>query len=86
MEFSGGVHSKLFQNVREKESLAYSTFSTIEKFKGLLVACSGIDISQREKAEKTITDQLRAIENGDISDYELEATKKPGNGTKVYAR
>lgn len=74
--FGGGVHSKLFQNVREKESLAYSTFSTIEKFKGLLVACSGIDISQREKAEKTITDQLRAIENGDISDYELEATKK----------
>lgn len=50
------------------------------------MACSGIDISQREKAEKTITDQLRAIENGDISDYELEATKKPGNGTKVYAR
>ncbi|HZK27734.1 MAG TPA: pitrilysin family protein [Thermoclostridium sp.] len=72
----GGVQSKLFQNVREKESLAYSTFSTIEKFKGLLVACSGIEISQKERAEKTILEQFKAIEDGNISDHELEATKK----------
>lgn len=72
----GGVQSKLFQNVREKESLAYSAFSTIEKFKGILVAVCGIDISQRERAEKIIAEQFRAIEKGDISDYEIEATKK----------
>lgn len=72
----GGVQSKLFQNVREKESLAYSTFSRLEKFKGLLVACSGIEISAREKAERIIMDQFKAIENGDISDYEMEATKR----------
>ncbi len=45
----GGVHSKLFQNVREKASLAYSAFSTIEKFKGLLVAVCGIEISNRDR-------------------------------------
>lgn len=72
----GGVQSKLFQNVREKESLAYSAFSSIEKFKGLLVACSGIEISAREKAERVIMEQFKAIENGDISDYEIDATKK----------
>ncbi|HEY8421314.1 MAG TPA: pitrilysin family protein [Thermoclostridium sp.] len=72
----GGVQSKLFQNVREKASLAYSTFSSLEKFKGLLVAVSGIEISEREKAEKIIMEQFKAIENGDISDYEMEATKK----------
>lgn len=72
----GGVQSKLFQNVREKESLAYSTFSRLEKFKGLLVACSGIEISEREKAEKVIMEQFKAIEDGGISDYEMEATKK----------
>ncbi len=72
----GGVHSKLFQNVREKESLAYSAFSRLEKFKGLLVICSGIDISQREKAEKIIMEQLKAIQEGSVSDMEMEATKK----------
>jgi len=72
----GGVQSKLFQNVREKESMAYFAFSRLEKFKGLMVVCSGIDISNREKAEKVIMEQLKAIENGDISDFEMDATKK----------
>jgi len=72
----GGVHSKLFQNVREKESLAYSAFSSIERFKGLLVAVSGIEISERERAERVIMEQFRAVENGDISDFEMEASKK----------
>jgi len=71
----GGVQSKLFQNVREKESLSYSAFSSLERFKGLLVAVCGIEISQREKAERIIMNQFKAIENGDISDYEMEATK-----------
>ncbi|NLY18413.1 MAG: insulinase family protein [Clostridiaceae bacterium] len=72
----GGVHSKLFRNVREKESLAYSAFSMLEKYKGLLVACCGIDIANREKAEGIILDQIEAIKKGDISDAEMESTRK----------
>jgi predicted Zn-dependent peptidase len=72
----GGVHSKLFKNVREKESLAYSAFSLLERYKGLLVACSGIEIADREKTEKIILDQIKAINSGDISETEMEATKK----------
>lgn len=72
----GGVHSKLFRNVRERESLAYSAFSVLEKYKGLLVACCGIEIADREKAEKIILDQIEAISRGDISDTEMESTKK----------
>jgi hypothetical protein len=41
-----------------------------------MVVCSGIDISNREKAENVIMEQLKAIENGDISDFEMDATKK----------
>lgn len=72
----GGIQSKLFQNVREKESLAYTTFSRLEKFKSLLVAVSGIEISNRDKAEKVIMEQLDAIRKGQISALEMEATKK----------
>lgn len=43
----GGVHSKLFMNVREKEGLAYYVFSRLEKFKGLMLIGSGIDCDKK---------------------------------------
>lgn len=72
----GGIHSKLFQNVREKASLAYYSYSRLEKFKGLMVVSSGIEVQNRDKALDIILKQLDAIKNGEISDYELEATVK----------
>lgn len=72
----GGVHSKLFQNVREKESLAYYAFSRLEKFKGLMVISSGIEMANREKAAGIILNQLEDIKGGNISDYEYDSTLK----------
>lgn len=72
----GGIHSKLFQNVREKASLAYYAFSRLEKFKGLMVISSGIEIENQEKAKKIIFEQLEEIKSGNISDYEFESTIK----------
>jgi len=72
----GGIHSKLFQNVREKASLAYYAFSRLEKFKGLMVISSGIEIQNRKMAEDIIMDQLKEIENGNITDYEYSSTLK----------
>ena len=72
----GGLHSKLFQNVREKEGLAYYVFSRLERFKGLMVISSGIEVKNKDKALKIIEKQLDDIKNGDISDYEYEASIK----------
>jgi predicted Zn-dependent peptidase len=72
----GGIHSKLFQNVREKASLAYYVFSRIEKFKGLMVVSSGIETENREKAEEIILEQMEEIRKGNISDYEFDSTIK----------
>lgn len=72
----GGIHSKLFQNVREKASLAYYVFSRIEKFKGLMVVSSGIEAENREKAEEIILEQMEEIRKGNISDYEFDSTIK----------
>lgn len=72
----GGMHSKLFQNVREKESLAYYAFSRLEKFKGLMVISSGIEIKNKNKAVGVILKQLDEISNGNISDYEYDSTLK----------
>ena len=72
----GGVHSKLFQNVREKASLAYYVFSRLEKFKGLMVIGSGIEIANRDKALEIIMQQLEELKKGNITDYEFESTIK----------
>lgn len=72
----GGIHSKLFQNVREKESLAYYAFSRLDKFKGLMVISCGIERENKEKAVKIILEQIEAMHKGDITDYELSATLK----------
>ncbi len=72
----GGIHSKLFQNVREKASLAYYAYSRLEKFKGLMVVSSGIEIKNKEKALEIISRQLDDIKQGIISDQEIEATVK----------
>lgn len=72
----GGMHSKLFNNVREKASLAYYAFARLDKFKGLMAISSGIEIEKRDQAQKIILEQLEDIRNGKISDYEYDATLK----------
>ncbi len=72
----GGMHSKLFQNVREKAGLAYYIFAGLEKFKGLMIIGSGIDIKEKERAQTLIMEQMGAIKEGRISDYEFDSTIK----------
>ncbi|KIL44948.1 EF-P 5-aminopentanol modification-associated protein YfmF [Jeotgalibacillus soli] len=68
-------HSKLFINVREKESLAYYASSRIESHKGLILIMSGVDPSKIERASTIINEQIKAIQEGDISDKEFVQTK-----------
>lgn len=72
----GGMHSKLFQNVREKAGLAYFVFASLEKFKGLMMIESGIDIKERDHVKELILKQIEEVQQGNITDYELNATIK----------
>lgn len=73
--FSSSPMSKLFRNVREKLSLAYYCHSIPEPLKGIMVVTSGIDASNRQKAEDEIARQLKAVRECDISDDEINAAK-----------
>lgn len=72
----GGIHSKLFQNVREKASMAYYAYSRLEKFKGLMVVSSGIETGNKDKALDIMLKQLEEIRKGAITEYEMEASVK----------
>lgn len=73
--YGGFSHSKLFINVREKESLAYYAASRLESHKGLLLVMSGIDNNNYDKAVKIIKEQMELMKKGEFSDQEIMQTK-----------
>ena len=64
--------SFLFQNVREKESLAYYAMSRFIDVKSALFIRSGIEIKNYNKALKIIIEQLDLIANGDFTKDNLD--------------
>lgn len=71
-----GVHSKLFNNVREKLSLCYYVASQIDRFKGIMFIDSGVEQKNFKAATDEIERQMEEIRIGNIADFELEASKK----------
>jgi len=72
----GGPNSKLFKNVREKESLAYYITSTIHKYKSLMLVDGGIEFSNFEKTIDIVKEQITEIQNGNFTDEDIEVSKK----------
>lgn len=71
-----GANSMLFQNVREKASLAYSTKSNLVKQKMNIFIRCGIEIENYEKALNIIKEQLENIKSGNFSDEDINNAKK----------
>ena len=71
----GTANSKLFCNVREKQSLCYYCASRYDMQKGILSVDSGVEGENLEKAEKGILKEVADMKRGEITDFEIEATK-----------
>jgi len=74
--FGGSPSSKLFRNVREKMSLCYSCSSSLNFVKGALFVRSGISNENKDKVIGEVLSQFEEIKKGNVSDYELECSKK----------
>lgn len=74
--FGGFPSSKLFINVREKNSLAYYASSQVESQKGLLFVFSGIAPEDYEKARDIIREQMDEMKAGNFTDDEIAEAKK----------
>ncbi len=71
----GTATSKLFQNVREKASLAYTASSNYLKTKNNIFIRCGIEFENYNKAVEIIKEQLSEMSKGNISDEEMENSK-----------
>ncbi|TDP90660.1 putative Zn-dependent peptidase [Halanaerobium saccharolyticum] len=72
----GSTHSKLFQEIREKRSLAYYVSSSIETTKGLLLINSGINAENKEKVIELVKKEIEAVAAGNFSEEEFMRSKK----------
>lgn len=70
-----GANSKLFQNVREKASLAYTCGSNYIKRKQIIVVRAGIEIENYNKALEIINTQLENMKNGKFTDEDIQSAK-----------
>lgn len=71
----GSANSKMFQNVREKASLAYTAGSVYLRQKDNIFIKCGIDIPNYEKTIEIIKEQLQQMENGDFSNEDIDNAK-----------
>lgn len=72
----GFSHSKLFINVREKANLAYYAYSRIDPALALMIVGAGIEFNDYDAARGIIEEQVKAMRQGQISQDEMEFTRK----------
>ena len=66
----------MFQNVREKASLAYTARSNYVRQKNNIYIRCGIEIENYEKALKIIKEQLEEMKKGKFTEEDLQNAKK----------
>lgn len=74
--FGGGTYSRLFMNVREKQSLCYYCAARLTAAKGILTVQSGVETENAERAEKEIRKQLDEMKAGGVTAEDLEKSKR----------
>lgn len=72
----GGPNSKLFKNVREKESLAYYIGSTVFKYKAIMLVDGGIEFDNFDKTVEIVRKQIEELQEGKFTEKDIELSKK----------
>ena len=71
----GTANSKMFQNVREKNSLAYTASSSYIRQKANIFVKCGIEINNFEKAVEIIKEQIQDMKKGNFTEEEIQQAK-----------
>ena len=83
----GGMSSRLFQNVREKQGLVYSIFSELNPFRdtGLLSVYAGTSRESAPKVVQAVVNEFRQLKGNPISDEELTRAKDQLKGSLMLS-
>ncbi|HKJ66775.1 MAG TPA: pitrilysin family protein [bacterium] len=84
---SGGMSSRLFQNIREKYGFVYSIYSFVDFFtdNGVFGVYIGTEKSQVDFMQEQITEELRQMSDALVSDGEVQKVKSQVKGSLVLS-
>lgn len=71
----GGPDSKLFKNVREKNSLCYSISATGQPLNSILIVSAGIDAKNFDKTVSLVKKEVKQMIKGDFTDKDIIKAK-----------
>lgn len=74
--FGGSTTSRLFRNVREKQSLCYYCGASALRATGVMMVDSGVEPGGEERAERAILKELEALRTGPITEDEMEDCRR----------
>jgi predicted Zn-dependent peptidase len=83
----GGMSSRLFQNIREKQGLAYAVFSEVNPYSdaGIFSVYAGTSIENAEKVLGLISAEFRSLKNELVTAEELRRAKDHLKGSLVLS-
>ena len=83
----GGMSSRLFQNIRERQGLAYAVFSELNPYSdaGMLSVYAGTARQNVERVLRSIADELRRMKEELVSRGELRRAKDQFKGSLVLS-
>src|SRR5271165_2596175 len=83
----GGMSSRLFQNVREKQGLAYSIFSELNPYKdtGCLAVYAGTSRASAPRVVQSIVKEFHDVKQNPIPEEELKRAKDQLKGSLMLS-
>ena len=83
----GGMSSRLFQNIREKQGLAYSIFSEMNSYRdsGVLSVYAGTSLETLSKLVRSVLDEFRRLKDEPLPEEELRRAKDHLKGATLLA-
>jgi predicted Zn-dependent peptidase len=83
----GGMSSRLFQNIRERQGLAYAVFSELNPYRdtGCLAIYAGTSIESARKVVESIMKEFRQLKEEPVSVEELRRAKDHLKGSLMLS-
>jgi len=83
----GGMSSRLFQNIREKQGLAYAIFSEMHSYRdaGALSVYAGTSLETAEQLVRSVLDEFRSLKDEPLDAEELRRAKDHLKGATLLA-
>jgi predicted Zn-dependent peptidase len=83
----GGMSSRLFQNIRERQGLAYSIYSDLNPYRdtGCMAVYAGTSLASAAKVVQSVVSEFRKLKQEAVSDEELKRSKDQLKGSLMLS-